>query len=444
MIKTYPSEKAKRFYWLIVLPFQSLCLTVFAGPLYGFNALVQPINQVFSPSNINNGFAGAVIGGTIFLSIGLGGLIHNRMLRLFGKRPLFIGSSLSLIGSFGIAAIACYLKNYWLLLVGFAIPTGLCFANLFFVGIVFLVAWGQQAGRVGLSTGVAGMLFGFWGAVYSIIGPYIQSHLGFTWMLILSGIAVAAIQLLALFYMVDPPKPKTSDADLKKQAQVPLLAFRDILRIPSFWVFGVFFFLFLAPGFGFKLIVAALSDEVFHTTDFVASLMAAAFLVCYGASRLGFGILSDRLPLKPMYLVFSMVQVVALLAAAVSLPFLKGVVFFTILMCLTGTMFAGGKCLWAVTMVRMFGQKNFHTPMMLTQPFVGAAGFLGPFTLTWALRAHDVKFSVTCWLFAAAGALAAATVLFHMLRRFDYEKFANHQKQGLELSLRAKSEFDKF
>ncbi|MDG2184217.1 MAG: hypothetical protein P8K79_00980 [Mariniblastus sp.] len=108
MNRRHSKENSKRFYWLIVLPFQSLCLTVFAGPLYGFNALVQPINEVFSPSNINNGFAGAVIGGTIFLSIGLGGLIHNRLLRLFGKRPLFIGSSLSLIGSFGIAAIACY------------------------------------------------------------------------------------------------------------------------------------------------------------------------------------------------------------------------------------------------------------------------------------------------------------------------------------------------
>ncbi len=443
MNKICPSEKAKRYYWFTVLPFQSLCLTVFAGPLYGFNALVIPFNQVFSPSNINNGFAGTIIGGTIFLSIGLGGLMHNRLLRLFGKRPLFIIAALSFILSFGLAAIACHLKNYWLLLFGFAIPTGISIANLFFIGIVYLVAWGQYAGRVGLSTGVTGMLFGFWGAVYSVVGPYFQSHFGFTWMLILSGLGVALIVMTALLFMQQPPKSTNSEAEAREQ-QVPLLAFRDIVRTPSFWVFGFFFFLFLAPGFGFKLIVAALSDEVFRTTDFVASLMAAAFLVCYGASRLGFGILSDRLSLKPMFLIFSLVQVAALLAGAIALPYLKGVVFFTILMCLTGTMFAGGKCLWAVTMVRMFGHKNYHTPMMLTQPFVGIAGFLGPLTLTWALRAPDVKFSVSCWLYASAAALAVATVLFHMLRRFDYEKFKHHQSQGLELSLRAKTEFDRF
>ncbi len=107
-------------------------------------------------------------------------------------------------------------------------------------------------------------------------------------------------------------------------------------------------------------------------------------------------------------------------------------------------MFAAGKCLWAVTMVRMFGPKNFHTPMMMSQLSVGVAGFLGPLTLTWALRAPDVKHSVTGWLYAAALALAIATILFHMLRRFDYQKFAKHQSQGLELSLRAKSEFDQF
>ncbi len=443
MKKTCPKEKANRYYWFVVLPFQSLCLTVFSGPLYGFNALVIPINQVFSPSNVNNGFAGTIIGGTVFLSIGLGGVIHNRLLRLFGKRPVFIASALIFITTFGLAAIACNLKNYWLLLLGFAIPTGVSMANLFFISIVYLVAWGKHAGRVGLSTGVAGMLFGFWGAVYSVVGPYFNFHFGFTWMLILSGLAVALVTLAALLFMRQPPEPSDSEADAQEK-QVPLLTFRDIVSTPSFWVFGFFFFLFLAPGFGFKLIIAALSNEVFRTTDFVASLMAASFLICYGASRLGFGILSDRLALKPMFLIFSSVQVVALLVGAISLPFLKGVVFFTTLMCLTGAMFAGGKCLWAVTMVRMFGHKNYHTPMMLTQPFLAVAGFLGPLTLTWALRASDVKFSVSCWLYASAAAVTIAAILFHMLRRFDYKKFKDHQSQGLELSLRAKSEFDRF
>ena len=444
MNRRHSEKNSKRFYWLFALPLQSLCLTVFAGPLYGFNALVQPFNQVFSPSNINNGVSGAVVGGTIFLSLGLGGLAHNRLLQIFGRTTLFIGSNLGLIASFGIAAAACHWKLYWLLIVGFAVPTGICFVNLFFIGIVFLVAWGHHVGRVGLSTGTAGMMFGLWGAIFSIVGPYLQVHLDFTWMLILSGIAVATIELSALFFMIDPPPTEVTQADMDTEQAKPTLTFGDVIRIPSIWVFGFFIFLFLTPGFGFKLIVAALSNEVFHTTDLVASWMAAAFLICYGASRLGFGILSDRLPIKPMYLTFSLVQVVALLIAAITLPWVTGVLFFTVLMCLTGTMFAGGKCLWAVAMVRMFGQKNFHTPMMLTQPFVGAAGFLGPITLTWALRASDVKSSVTIWLFASAAALLIATILFHMLRKFDYDKFSKHQAQGLELSFRARTEFDKF
>ena len=445
MTKICPPERAKRFYWWTVLPFQSICLTVFAGPLYGFNALIQPINQVFSPSDINTGWAGAVAGGTIFLSVGVGGLLHQRFLKCFKSRTfLFVTMNVAMIASFGVGALACHLKLYWLLLLGFAIPAGLCIVNLFFIGIVFLVNWGHDAGRVGLSTGIAGMLFGIWGAVYSVVGPYVIANVGLIWFLPLTGFAVAIIEMLALTCMLDPVGAGTPKDTNQGKANIPTLTFKDIARVPSFWVFFFFFILFLTPGFGFKLIVAALSDRIFHATEFVASIMAASFLICYGASRLGFGILSDKLPIKPMYFGFSIVQVFALLVAAISLPYLKGVVFFTVLMCLTGTMFAAGKCLWAVTMVRMFGPKNFHAPMMMSQLSVGVAGFLGPLTLTWALRAQNVKITVTWWLYAAAVALAIATVLFHLLRRFDYQKFAKHQSQGLDLSLQAQSEFDRF
>ncbi|MDG2381595.1 MAG: hypothetical protein P8N76_07965 [Pirellulaceae bacterium] len=444
MTRTCPPQQAKRFYWFIVLPIQSLCLTPIAAPLYGFNALVRPINEVFSQDNINNGWAGALIGGTLFLSLGFGGLTHNRFLKLAGNRTkLFVAMNAALVLSFVIAAIACHYRLYWLLMFGFAVPAGVSIVNLFFIGLVFLVSWGHAMGKVGLSSGTFGMLLGFWGAVYSVLSPIVRSHVGFLWMLILLGFAVAAVELLGLLLMIDPPESTTEKTSSEKD-DTPILAFRNIVQFPSFWVFGFFILLFLLPGFGFKLIVSALSDEVFHTTESVASSMAAIFLVCYGASRLGFGILSDSLPIKPMYFIFSLVQAVALLIAAVSLPYMKGVVFFTFLMCLTGTMFAAGKCLWSVTMVRMFGQKNFHTPMMLTQPFVGIAAFLGPVSLTWALRAEDVRTSVGWWLYASSGALAVATFLFQILRRFNYERFAKHQRQGLNFHWRSKDEFDRF
>ena len=444
MSRTCPPHQAKRFYWFIVLPIQSLCLTAMAAPLYGFNALIRPINEVFSQADINNGWAGAMIGGTLFLALGFGGLSYHRFIKLAGSpTKLFVTMNVSLILSFGIAAVACHYRLYWLLMFGFAVPAGISLVNLFLFGLAFLLSWGHAVGKVGFSSGTLGMMLGFWGAVYSVVAPEIRSQYGIFWMLILSGFAVAIVELLSLVLMIEPPESTTVTTSTENE-EIPVLTFRDIVQFPSFWFFGFFFLLFLIPGFAFKLIVSAFSDEVFHTTTAVSSTMAALFLICYGASRLGFGILSDRLPVKPMYFIFSSVQAVALLVAAVSLPSMKGVVFFTFLMCLTGTMFAAGKCLWMVTLVRMYGQKNYHTPVMLTEPFVGIAGFLGPLSLTWALRAEDVRTSVSWWLFTSAILLAVATVLFQLLRRFNYDEFANHQRQRLNWNWRSKDTYDRF
>ena len=220
---------------MTVLPFQSICLTVFAGPLYGFNALIQRINEVFSPSDINTGWAGAIAGGDYFL-VGRSGWYDSPILSLWvGSRArLFVIMNVAIIAGFGVGALACHLKLYWLLLLGFAIPTGLCFVNLFFIGIVFLVNWGHEAGRVGLSTGIAGMLFGIWGAVYSVIGPYIVANAHLIWFLLLSGIAVSLIELLALTCMLDPVGSGTSAEPNQTKAETPTLTFKDIAQVPSF------------------------------------------------------------------------------------------------------------------------------------------------------------------------------------------------------------------
>ncbi|MDG2013021.1 MAG: hypothetical protein P8J33_05920 [Pirellulaceae bacterium] len=38
--KQWTPESANRFYWRSVLPWQSLMMTSFTAPMYGFNALI--------------------------------------------------------------------------------------------------------------------------------------------------------------------------------------------------------------------------------------------------------------------------------------------------------------------------------------------------------------------------------------------------------------------
>ena len=432
-----------------MLPWQSLLMTCYAAPMYGFNALILPINDVFSPGNVNDGWPGAIVGGTVLLTAGFGGLLHHWLLSLSGgRRRLIVILNVLIPFIFGLGATACHLQWFWLLIIGFALPAGLVFANLFMLCTVYLVGWGTTVGRVGFSTGVYGIYFGIWGAVYSVVAPIGLASLGLLWILVITGISLAGIQLLPLLLMKDPPPASgslaASSGDRGSDHKRPSLTYRDVLKIPSFWIYALFFFLFLAPGFGFKIIVTALTAQVFHVGQTTGAIIAASFLISYGISRLGFGILSDKLRIKPMYLLFSAVQVVALLSSAILLPHLNGVVLFTILLCITGAMFAAGKCLWSVVMVRIYGPENFKTPLAMTQAFYGLAGFAGPITLTWALRSQDVVLSTTYWLYAAAAALFICIVLFHMLRRVDYTKLEHHERQGFQWTLKSRNEFDRF
>ena len=177
------------------------------------------------------------------------------------------------------------------------------------------------------------MFFGLWGAPCRFVGPILYEEIGVVWLVAGTGAVVAVIELFALVFMIDPApaKPATDAPNTPDTLSDPILSLRQIMAIPSYWVFFICLLLFLAPGFGFKIIIQALSKDVFHASMMTASIMAVAFLATYGFSRLVFGILSDRIKLKLMYFFFSFVRAAALLIAAITLPNLHGVAFFTML-----------------------------------------------------------------------------------------------------------------
>lgn len=290
------------------------------------------------------------------------------------------------------------------------------------------------------------MMFGVWGAAYSFLAPELHAAVGVEWLLIITGGAVCVLGFVGAWLFIEPSEEPAAVGSGSTEAAVqarPALRLRDLLRLPPFYLFFVFFLLFLTPGFGFKIIVQVLSTEVFHATAFVSSMMAVAFLVTYGVSRLVAGVLSDKLPLKPMYALFSGVQAGVLVVMGFTLPMHPGALLFTLMMCAVGGMFAAGKCLWTIVLLKLYGPKSFPTAVRATLPAFGFAGFLGPVTLNWALRASDILSVTSIWLYAMAAALVLCVVLFHALRRVDYQKFDRGEPQGLHLGLRAKSELDR-
>lgn len=95
-----------------------------------------------------------------------------------------------------------------------------------------------------------------------------------------------------------------------------------------------------------------------------------------------------------MYFFFGFVQAAALLNAAISLPKLHSVAFFTVLMCIVGGMFAAGNCLFTLVCVQLYEPMNFATGVSMVLPAYGRAGFIGPMTLS--MRSADVV-ETTSW-----------------------------------------------
>lgn len=67
------AQAERRFFFFLVLPLQSVLLTAYVAPMYGFNALIQPFNEAFSPDDPSSAWAGALTGGALFLTIGTSG-----------------------------------------------------------------------------------------------------------------------------------------------------------------------------------------------------------------------------------------------------------------------------------------------------------------------------------------------------------------------------------
>ena len=437
------AQNTKRF-WYVVLPTSPMLLTAFIAPLYGFNALIEPLNKIFSPGEANKGWSGSIIGAILFLGLGSGALLLPKIKTFIPNVRLLMFILISTIGlSIAIGALACWLQWYWLLIVGFSLLMGLCMSNFYSLVAFYLVSWGQQVNRVGLITGVMGLWFGIWAAIYSYFAPIVFQTTGVIYGLLLSALFVVPA-MIGIFLMREPKSDDASTKIITPEKATPDLGMKGILSTTSFWIFFVFFLLFLMPGFGFKIIVQAMTVEVFHVTQESSSIIAVAFLASYGLARFVFGAIADKLRLKPIYLVFCSVQCLSLLGAAIVLQLLAGPLLFTILMCITGVMFGAGKCLWTVMLVSMYGPINYTHAVRASLPAFGLAGLFGPLTLAFALRSSNVVDSTAIWFYAAAFALAICFCLIWILRRYDYEALAQHQPQQLRLRLCKRDKYSWF
>jgi len=433
------------FYWRIILPLQTLLLLAYCAPLYGFSALLGPINSVFSPEQTRGAMAGVLTGSLLFLGVGFGALFSDSLLRL-AKSParLLIALNIAVLVVFSVGGLACELDNLWLFLLGFALPTGLIFSNIFSLAMRQLMGWANHFNRAGLQAGFSGLVFGLWGALFSFYGASLEEYFGLPLFLCLCGVAILLTGLAATFFYFAPPQAATSGQLESKSAEIIALDVAQILKLAPYWLFLVFFLLFLMPGFGFKIVVQEFSQHVFQTSGHASAMIAIAFLLSYGLSRLIFGLLSDSFNSRPLYLGFVLVQAICLLIAALTLPSNQNVVFFTVLMCLIGGSFAAGKSCWVLLQLKLYGPESYNNAVRATMPAFGLAGLLGPLTLNWTLDKADMLTATSTWFYSMSAALGICFFIVLMLKKVDYARVAVGQPQPISITLRSKDPSTRF
>ena len=309
-----------------------MLLTAYIMPLYGFNSLIKPFNEIFSPDDPLTGWPGALAGGAMFLGTGFGGLLGMVLNRYCpDPRWKWLVTNVLLVVCIVLGAVAGWSQSYLLVLFGFALPGGICTGFCFAQSLAFLISWAQRLRCTGLQSGVFGLMFGVWGAIFSLLAPMVIQRWGVEWTLLGTGMVLLAAAVVSSLTQRQAPAQEQPDHSPR-----PSLTRSQLLSVRTFWVFLFFFLIFLAPGFGFKVIVQSLSQQVYHVSDLEASLVAATFLVSYGVSRLICGIIADHIRLKPMYLFFTIGQITLLLVAAIGLPHVQGITFLVIVMCLIG------------------------------------------------------------------------------------------------------------
>ena len=104
------------------------------APMYGFSALIEPINIAMGAENPTNGLPGALSGSLILLASGAAAVFFGKLMKVFGGRtPFFVFLNVIMCVGFVLGALACHWQLYWLLIVGFALPVGFACANIFMI-----------------------------------------------------------------------------------------------------------------------------------------------------------------------------------------------------------------------------------------------------------------------------------------------------------------------
>ncbi|MEI9411594.1 MFS transporter [Mesorhizobium salmacidum] len=332
--------------WVIVAA-GALMSCVAIGTMFSLAIFLEPmaIDTNWSRAGISSAMT------LNFLVMGLGGFAWGALSDRFGARIVVTIGAVLLGLALVLASRAGSLLNFQ---ITYGVLVGLA-ASAFFAPMIALTSgWFDTNRGLAVSLVSAGM-----GVAPMTISPFARWLISaYEWRAAMFDIGLLAWVLLlpAVLLVRQPPKPAASGAAAAPVAEGAGLTVGQALRSPQFIVLGLTFF----------ACCAAHSGPIFHMVSYamlcgVAPMAAVSIYSVEGLAGLGgrllYGVLADRLGVKPVLIAGLAIQAIVI-AAYLSISQLDQ---FYMLAVIFGATYGGVMPLYAVLAREYFGQRILGT-----------------------------------------------------------------------------------
>jgi MFS family permease len=332
--------------WVIVAA-GALMSCVAIGTMFSLAIFLEPMA-------LDTGWSRAGISSAMtlnFLVMGLGGFAWGALSDRFGARIVVTIGAVLLGLALVLASRAGSLVTFQ---ITFGVLVGLAASAFFAPMIALTTAWFDTNRGLAVSLVSAGM-----GVAPMTISPFARWLISaYEWRTAMFDIGIMAWVLLlpAVLLVRQPPKPVLTDTGSSPVAEGAGMSVGQALRSPQFIVLGLTFF----------ACCAAHSGPIFHMVSYamlcgVAPMAAVSIYSVEGLAGLGgrllYGVLADRLGVKPVLIAGLVIQAVVI-AAYLSISQLDQ---FYMLAVIFGATYGGVMPLYAVLAREYFGQRILGT-----------------------------------------------------------------------------------
>ncbi|KQU78683.1 hypothetical protein ASD12_15825 [Mesorhizobium sp. Root102] len=377
--------------WVIVAA-GALMSCVAIGTMFSLAIFLEPmaIDTNWSRAGISSAMT------LNFLVMGLGGFTWGAISDRFGARIVVTIGAVLLGLALVLASRAGSLLNFQ---ITYGVLVGLAASAFFAPMIALTTGWFDTNRSLAVSLVSAGM-----GVAPMTISPFARWLISaYDWRTAMFDIGITAWVLLlpAVLLVRQPPKPATADAASASAAEGTGLTVGQALRSPQFIVLGLTFF----------ACCAAHSGPIFHMVSYamlcgVPPMAAVSIYSVEGLAGLGgrlfYGVLADRLGVKPVLIAGLAIQAIVI-AAYLSISRLDQ---FYMLAVIFGATYGGVMPLYAVLAREYFGQRILGTVF-------GAATMLSSLGMALGPLAGGMVFDAYAnyhWLFIGSALIGLGAV----------------------------------